>query len=68
VEEINESITVGNGKIMMATKVGSLKCRDIQLDGSRLDITLHEVKFVLELVRRNGMHKHSVSLYSVSIL
>ena len=34
---------------MMATKVGSLKCRNIQLDGSRLDVTLHEVKYVPDL-------------------
>jgi hypothetical protein len=32
-----------------ATKVGSLKCRVIQVDGSGLDITLHEVKFSTEL-------------------
>ena len=49
IEEINESITVGNGKSMMATKVGSLKCRIIQVDGSGIDITLHEVKYVPEL-------------------
>jgi hypothetical protein len=48
-ESINESITVGNGKSMTATKVGSLKCRVIQVDGSELDITLHEVKYVPEL-------------------
>jgi hypothetical protein len=39
VEEINESITVGNGKSVMATKVGSLKCCIMQIDGSELDIT-----------------------------
>jgi hypothetical protein len=49
VESINESITVGNGKIMMATKVGSLKCRVIQVDGSEFDITLHKVKYVPDL-------------------
>jgi hypothetical protein len=49
IEEINESITVCNGKSMMATKVGSLKCRIIQVDGSGLEITLPEVKYVPEL-------------------
>jgi hypothetical protein len=49
IEEINESITVGNSKSMLATKVGSLKCRIIQVDGSGVDITLHEVKYVPEL-------------------
>jgi hypothetical protein len=34
---------------MMATKVGSLECCVIQFDGSGLEITLHEVKFVPEL-------------------
>jgi hypothetical protein len=34
---------------MMATKVGSLKFGVIQTNGSRLDITLHEVKFIPEL-------------------
>jgi hypothetical protein len=34
---------------MMATKVESLKCQVIQLDGHGLDITLHEVKFVPKL-------------------
>jgi hypothetical protein len=40
---------VGNGKSMTATKVGSLKCCIIQVDGSGLEITLHEVKYVPEL-------------------
>jgi hypothetical protein len=34
---------------MMATKVGSLKCRIIHLYGSRINITLHEVKFFPEI-------------------
>jgi hypothetical protein len=49
IEEINESSTVGNGKSMTATKVGSLKCCTIPIDGSELDITLNEVKYVPEL-------------------
>jgi hypothetical protein len=34
---------------MTATKVGDLKCKVIQLDGSSLDVTLYEVKYVPEL-------------------
>ena len=36
-------------KSMIAAKVGSLKCKVIQVDGSSLDVTLHEVKYVPEL-------------------
>jgi Reverse transcriptase (RNA-dependent DNA polymerase) len=49
VKDIHESIKVGNGNTMMASKVGSLKCRTIQVDGSGIDITLHEVKYVPDL-------------------
>ena len=49
VKDIHESIKVGNGDTMMATKVGSLKCRTIQVDGSGIEITLHEVKYVPDL-------------------
>jgi hypothetical protein len=48
IEEVNESITVGIGKSMMATKVASLRCCIFQVDGSGLDITLHNL-FVPEL-------------------
>jgi hypothetical protein len=40
---------------MMATKVGSLKCQVIQVDGSGLDTNLHEVKFVTK-IRVNLSH------------
>lgn len=40
--EIRESIWVGNGKIMMTSKVGSLHCYILQVDGSDLYITLQE--------------------------
>jgi gag-polypeptide of LTR copia-type/Zinc knuckle len=49
VKEICEDITVGNGRTMTATMVGSLKCNVIQLHGPSLVITLHEVKYVPEL-------------------
>jgi hypothetical protein len=35
---------LSNGKIMMETMVGSLKCRAIQIDSYGLDTTLHEVE------------------------
>jgi hypothetical protein len=57
VEEIKESITVGNSKSMMAIEVGSLKFRVCHLIGSGLDITLHEFIFVLEL---------SINFYSIT--
>jgi hypothetical protein len=49
IEEINERITVSNGKSMTATKVGSLKYHIIQVDGSGLEITQNEVKYDPEL-------------------
>jgi hypothetical protein len=42
--EIHEEITISNGNSMIAAKVGSLKCKFIQVDGSSLDVTLREVK------------------------
>jgi hypothetical protein len=49
VKGICEEITVGNGNTMTATIVGDLKCKVIQQDGSSLDATLYEVKYVPEL-------------------
>jgi hypothetical protein len=49
VKEICEDITVGNGKTMITTKSGSLKCNVFQLDVSNLVVTFHEVKYVPEL-------------------
>jgi hypothetical protein len=49
VEEIKENINVSNGKSLTASKVGSLKCRVIQVDAFGLDITLREFKLVPEL-------------------
>jgi hypothetical protein len=47
--DIDEKITVGNGEKMVATKVGSLRRRVIQVDGSTLDIVINDVKFLPEL-------------------
>jgi hypothetical protein len=48
-KDIAETITVGNGDSMMATKVGSLRHRVVQLDGSTLDIIINEDKYVPNL-------------------
>jgi hypothetical protein len=44
VKNINENICVGNGDFSNATKIGSLKCRVIQIEGSTFNIILHNVK------------------------
>jgi hypothetical protein len=49
VKNINENIRVDNGDFLKATKIGSLKCRVIQIDGSTFNIILHDVKFVPNL-------------------
>jgi hypothetical protein len=48
-KDIAETITVGNGDSMMATKVGSLRRRVVELDGSSLNIIINEVKYVPNL-------------------
>jgi hypothetical protein len=40
---------VVNGKKMVATKVGSLRSRVIQVDSSTLDIVFSEVKYLSDL-------------------
>jgi hypothetical protein len=47
--DIDEKVTVGNGEKMVATKVGSLRRRVIQVDGSTLGIVINDVKFLPEL-------------------
>jgi hypothetical protein len=37
---ICEEVSVGNGKTMNTAKVGNLKCKVIQLDGSSLEVIL----------------------------
>jgi len=49
IRDIEEKVTVGNGSKMMATKVGSLRRRVIQVNGSTLDITINEVKYLPDL-------------------
>jgi hypothetical protein len=45
-KNINENIQVGNGDFLTATKIGSPKCKVIQIDGTTFNIILHDVKFV----------------------
>ncbi len=47
--EINDPITIGNGKTMRATKIGKRKMTVHQLDGSTLDVMLPDYKCVPEL-------------------
>jgi hypothetical protein len=49
IQDINEKVTVGNGEKMVELKVGSLRCRVIQVEGSTLDIVINDVKFLPEL-------------------
>jgi hypothetical protein len=48
-QDIDEKITIGNGKKMLATKVGSLRRRVVQVDGSTLEIVISEVKYLPDL-------------------
>ena len=49
ITSIDEEIKVGNGKTMKATKIGKLKCKVVQEDGSSCEVTLTDVRFVPEL-------------------
>ena len=49
VKDVSERITVGNGKTMEATKIGSLRCNVEQVNGKTFQVVLQEVKFVPEL-------------------
>ena len=49
VRDINEEITIGNGHTMVATKIGDLKYEVNQINGSKFDVMLKEVKYVPEL-------------------
>ena len=46
---ISEEITVGNGNVMMAKKIGKLRCEILQKNGEKLVITLQDVKHVPDL-------------------
>jgi hypothetical protein len=46
---ISEEKTVGNGNVMIATKIGKLRYEILQRNGESLIITLQDVKFVPDL-------------------
>jgi hypothetical protein len=46
---ISEEITVRNGNVMIAKKVGKLRCGILQKNGEKLIVTLENVKYVPEL-------------------
>jgi hypothetical protein len=46
---ICEDITVGNGNVMTATKMGKLRCQILQKNGESLVVTLEDLKFVPDL-------------------
>ena len=46
---ISEEITVGNSNLMMAKKIGELRCEILQKNGKKFIIMLQDVKYVLEL-------------------
>jgi hypothetical protein len=46
---INQTIMIGNGKTLMATKMGTLHWTVFQADGSSLDIVLKDYKYVPDL-------------------
>ncbi len=46
VKTIQDEITIGNGKPLMATKIGKLKVDIMQKDGSSREVTLTGVKYV----------------------
>ena len=48
-KRIDEEITIGNGKPMKATKVGSLRLESIQKDGSMRSFKMTNVKYIPEL-------------------
>ena len=47
--DISEEITVGNGNVMLAKKIGKLRCGVLQKNGEKLIVTLENVKFVPDL-------------------
>jgi hypothetical protein len=49
VKEIDESIKIGNGDSMKATKIGNLKCEVTQINGEKFTVSLNDVKYVPSL-------------------
>jgi hypothetical protein len=51
VKDINESIKIGNGDLMKATKIGNLKCEVTQVNGEKFTETLNNVKYVPKIIK-----------------
>jgi hypothetical protein len=49
VEEIVESIKIGEGNLMRETKTGTLKFEITQLNGKKFIVTLNDVEYVPNL-------------------
>jgi hypothetical protein len=49
VKHIDEKIRVGNGNLLVATKIGNIKLNVTQVNGTDFTITLQGVKFVPDL-------------------
>jgi hypothetical protein len=48
-EDINERVTVGNGKTIWAKKRGKIRLTVIQLDGTTAEVVLHNYQFIPDL-------------------
>jgi hypothetical protein len=48
-EDINERVTVGNGKTIWAKKRGKIRLTVIQLDGATAEVMLHNYQFVPDM-------------------
>jgi hypothetical protein len=62
-------MTLDKGKSATANKLRSLKCWVVQVDGSGLDINLHEVKFIPKLwVNLITINKNTLRMNMISII
>jgi hypothetical protein len=57
IKEIDESIKIENGNSMKSTKIGNLKCEVTKVNGEKMTITLHDVKYA---------PNHCVNLFSLN--
>jgi hypothetical protein len=49
VQDINQSVKIGNSDSMKAVKIGNSKCEITQIDGENFMVTLNDVKYVPNL-------------------
>jgi hypothetical protein len=45
----SKETTVGNGNVMLAKKMGKLRCEILQKNGEKLIVTLQDIKYVPDL-------------------